>query len=131
MKHLLIPLFVLMIALFFSCNEDDFIVDKDNFLIGNWEFQKSTESYDRTTYQMKRTKNFSERGGSIHLGNDSLYQYRGSWGFGMQPMIFEGTWSSINDTLIKINLLVPDNEVFKLVVNVINKDELHYYYIYN
>ena len=47
MKHLLIPLFVLMIALFFSCNEDDFIVDKDNFLIGNWEFQKSTEAWRR------------------------------------------------------------------------------------
>ncbi len=126
-------LFVFIFVLIFSgCGEDDFIIDRDNLLIGNWEVLQSTETFDNTIYQMKRTKIFSDKYGSMYFGKDSVYQVRDSWGFGAQPMVFEGTWFSINDTLIQVKMQSPfyGNE-FRLAFPLLNEKEMEYYYIYD
>lgn len=131
MKYYFLIFVSLIVIILSSCKDEELIIDRENLLIGNWEFEVSSERSDNTIYQLRHTEKFSEKYGSLFLGKDSLYQYRGSWGAAGLPTMFEGTWFSINDTLIQISLQFPVKEDYKLAVPFVNSKELRYYYIYN
>ena len=123
--------FLLILFLTFSCNKNEIPIDKNNLLVGYWEFIVSSEEPTHTVYHMKRTRNFSEKYSSTNFSIDGVYSYRGSFGIAGQPTLFMGTWTSINDTLVFIDLESPFNESFRLAIKVLNKTNMDYYYLNN
>lgn len=129
--RLLILLPAVFICLLAACNKDDIPVDKNQLLIGNWEFVVTSEEDSRTVYHMQRTKDFSENDGAISFSADSGYRYRGRFGFTAQPFLFTGTWQALNDTLMQIQMEYPFQETSKIAIKSLDKNKLEYYYVDN
>ena len=131
MTNRLIFLYSLIIFLLTGCQKDDIPFDKENLIIGNWEFVVSSEEASYTLYHMNRTSDFSEKYGSMYFGSDGKFSFKGSWGFTGQPTMFSGSWSPENDTLIYIEKTQPFTESWKIAIKKLDQKSMEYYYLYN
>lgn len=100
MKKIFLSL-ILLGSLLFSCKKDDINIDKDNLLIGVWNY---SDYKDDVTIYTKNTK-FIDNFGYKFNSDGSLIDRKYSGWCATPPVSYtdyKGNWSVINDTIIEI-----------------------------
>lgn len=100
MKKIFLSVFLLG-SLLFSCNKDDIYIDKDNLLIGVWNY---SDSKDYVTIYTKNSK-FTDSYGYKFNSDGTLVERKNSGWCATPPVSYadyKGSWSVINDTIIEI-----------------------------
>jgi hypothetical protein len=123
MKKSLLPVLFLSI-LGFSCTKDEIKIDKNNLLIGVWDYsdyQNNAEIYKRSLeFVDNHCYRFNEDGTLIERKN-------AGW-CGTPPVSYadySGNWSVINDTLITINVgYWGGTTAYRLDIESVSKDDL-------
>jgi len=100
MKKSLLYIFLLILFML-SCTKDGIEIDKDNLLIGVWNFSRS----DVDVNVFARSRKFT-LGHCYQFNADGTLIERSYAGFCATPPVsysdYQGVWSVLNDTLIKI-----------------------------
>jgi Lipocalin-like domain len=102
MKKILL-LNIILSFLPLSCNKDEIEIDKDNLLIGTWNLSR----YDVNEKIYSRSRTFSHTY-CYQFNADGTLIERNLAGFCATPPVsytdYQGNWSMINDSLIKVNV---------------------------
>lgn len=130
MKNICLFILFICVMVLQDCIKDDIIVDRDNLILGNWEFKSSSEILGKEFISMKRTKFFTEKFGSMKFSSGGDFGMSQSFGFAGQLMYFAGNWSYLNDSIIEIDIdqVLPIN--YRIVVTRLDKTNFEYYYLY-
>lgn len=95
-------LVVILIPLLFSCHEDEIKIDRDNLLIGTWNFSV----YQDNIAVYTRSLEFSENHAYKFNPNGTLLERKIAGFCGTPPISYtnyDGSWTILNDTLLEIN----------------------------
>jgi hypothetical protein len=99
-KSLLIVFFLSLLV--FSCKKDEIKINSDNLLIGVWDYSNS--NVDVNVYT--RSQSFTENHCYKFNADGTLIERNLSGGCATPPVSYsdyQGRWTIINDTLIKVN----------------------------
>jgi hypothetical protein len=123
-KYILYTLIVLLGFLLSSCSKNEIKIDKDNLLIGVWNYSHSTG--DASVYL--RAQEFTQRFG-YKFNLDGTLIERNLSGFCATPPIsysdYTGNWTILKDNLIQINRSNFDGpKSYKLDIQSVNTDSL-------
>ena len=126
-------LFLLLIfvgTLLLSCNKDEIGIDKDNLLIGVWNFS----DYQGNTNIYQRSHEFTNKN-CYQFNNDGTLIERKNAGFCGTPPVtysdYEGIWSILNDTLIEINVgYWGGSTIYQLDIESVNINSLEVQFVY-
>jgi hypothetical protein len=102
MREIILYTVFLLLLIMQGCKNDDIIFDKNNLLLGNWEFQNSSEEFENTVYHMKRTKLLTEKYGTMKFSADGGFSWYQSTGFAGQLTLITGNWIAVNDSVIQL-----------------------------
>jgi hypothetical protein len=102
MKRLYLIL-IFISSLSYSCSKDEIKIDPDNLLIGVWNYT----TYQDNTMVYTRNQEFKDINCYKFNVDGSLIERKNSGWCGTPPISYadyQGTWTMLNDTLIKINV---------------------------
>ncbi|WP_405610135.1 hypothetical protein [Polaribacter sp. Asnod1-A03] len=110
-KNILLILFTTM---FFSCEENQITIDKDNLLLGNWV--KPVYNEEVTTF--KRGESLPNEGYGISFNQQNIYTERTSGWCGTPPLSYfntEGTFQLENEIINISKQSFPTNFAWRIV----------------
>jgi hypothetical protein len=94
---------LLISSILYSCTKDKIQIDRDNLLLGVWNYS----DYQNNVSVFTRSLDFTDNQGYKFNPDGTLVERKNSGWCGTPPVTYEdykGTWTIISDTLIHINV---------------------------
>lgn len=121
-------LFLLMLA--GGCSRDEILIDRDNLLIGVWNFSEFKDN----SMVFLRNNEFIDNHCYEFNSNGTMTERKNSGSCGTPPVIyadFSGSWTVVNDTLIRIKVGYWGGTIsYKLDIEEIDSNSLTASYFY-
>jgi hypothetical protein len=123
-KYILYTFILLLSFLSGSCSKNEIKIDKDNLLIGVWNYSHSTGDVSIYSRAQEFTQSF---GYKFNLDGTLIERYLS--GFCATPPIsysdYTGTWTILKDNLIQVNRSNFDGpKSYELNIQSVNSDSL-------
>jgi hypothetical protein len=96
-------IFFLLSLVIISCKKDEIRIDPENLLPGIWNYS----GYQDNVSIFTRSKELIDNHGYSFFKDRTLIERKNAGWCGTPPIMyadFDGIWSQVNDTLIKVNV---------------------------
>jgi hypothetical protein len=113
-----------------SCSKDEIPIDKDNLLLGVWNYTRA----DNEVFIYSRAQSFSQCLGYTFREDGSLVE-RGLAGFCATPPVsysdYQGTWTILSRNMVKVDVSNYDGpKSYRMEIRSVDNDSLKVVRIY-